>query len=97
MPSSSPPGERRVPHTEHCICRRCRSARRRQRTEDRRRPLERVWSDDVAEHIADLLERGWTQTEIAKAAGVSTGVVSKAKWPGLVLDVETAERIMAVR
>jgi hypothetical protein len=40
---------------------------------------------------------GWRQMEIAEAAGVSTGSVSTAKGRGVVINVETAQKILAVR
>ena len=39
---------------------------------------------------------GWRQTEIAAVAGVSTGAVSTAKEPGVVINVSTAQKILAV-
>jgi hypothetical protein len=51
----------------------------------------------VAQHIAALIAAGWSQRGIARAAGVSSGVVSKAKFPGQGLDVQIAEAILGVR
>jgi transposase-like protein len=97
MPSSWPSEEGRVPHGPTCICRRCQFARRRQHVEATRQRRESVASDEVALHVASLLAQGWTQREIARVAGLSTGAVYRAKWRGLSLDSRTAEKILAVR
>ena len=93
MPSSNPV-EGWVRHSETCICRSCRGVRRRREREAAQ--VVRVQASEVAAHIAALKEAGWTQSAIAKAAGLSVGVVSKAKFPDSVLDLATAEKILAV-
>jgi hypothetical protein len=59
--------------------------------------VERVFSDEAAEHIRVLLGHHWTQTQIAKAAGVAPSTVSQAKVRGTTINEETAERIMSVQ
>lgn len=56
-----------------------------------------MYADEAAEHIEKLVAQGWSQRAIAQAASVSTGVVSKAKQRGSVIDARTAEAILAVR
>jgi hypothetical protein len=58
--------------------------------------VERVHSDAASRHIKLLIRMGWTQTQIAAVAGVSTGAVSTAKQPGVVINLATAEKILAV-
>lgn len=94
MPSSDPYAEI-ARHGSTCICRRCRGLRQRQAW--RPNPVERVNSDETAEHIRKLVRMGWRQTEIARCAGVSTGAVSTAKDRGVVINASTAEKILAVR
>ena len=100
MPSSNADLAEWARHSETCICRACRNTRRRAER-DRERELRRrvhVGGDDVSAHINGLLAAGWTQTRIASAAGVSSGTISKLKrWPELLLDVRTAEKILALR
>jgi hypothetical protein len=94
MPSTDP-WPQLGKHSATCICRRCRNERR--RAAWRPAPAERVLSDEVSRHIKLLVRMGWTQTQIAKVAGVSTGAISTAKEPGVVINVETAEKILAVK
>jgi hypothetical protein len=82
-------------HGATCICRRCRNLRKRQAW--RPAPVEeRVYSDEASAHIRQLVRMGWKQTEIAAAAGVSTGAVSTAKERGVRILASTAEKILAV-
>ncbi len=94
MPSSDWPDEWR-PHGPNCFCRRCTWARKRAA----RRPAQPhvvVYADETAAHIRTLVAAGWSQRKIARAAGVSLGVVNKATKPERVIDVATAEKILAV-
>jgi transcriptional regulator with XRE-family HTH domain len=50
----------------------------------------------VSHHIKLLLRLHWTQAQIAAAAGVSDATISTAKVPGVVINVETAQKILAV-
>ena len=81
-------------HGPTCICRGCRTARKRNAW--RPAAKERVYSDESAAHIRKLVRLGWTQTQIAAVAGVSTGAVSTAKEPGVTINAETADKILAV-
>ena len=98
MPSADPYAA--LPrHGPTCICRRCRHARQRAEFEswrEYRGPVERVYSDEASAHIRKLIRMGWKQTEIAAVAGVSTGAVSTAKQPGVVINATTSEAILAV-
>ena len=69
MPSSDPWAV--LPrHSARCICRRCRDARRRAEFDSWReyREVERVFSDEAAAYIHQLVRLGWRQKEIAAAA-----------------------------
>lgn len=91
MPSSDPfAGHPRVRHTETCICHTCRGRRRREAREALREPRVLVYSDQAAEHIAALLSAGWTRSEIARAAGVSAPLITKAQKPGNFLNERSA-------
>jgi hypothetical protein len=100
MPSSNADLAEWPRHSAECICRSCRQARRRvqlERVRELRRP-EYVGADDVSAHIHALLAAGWSQTRIAREAGVATGTISKvARWPEVTVDVRTAAKILAVR
>jgi DNA-binding LacI/PurR family transcriptional regulator len=50
----------------------------------------------AADHIAELVGQGWRLAEIARAAGLSNGVVSKAARHGYQLDASTEEAILKV-
>jgi hypothetical protein len=91
MPSSDPVAGWK-PHGPNCFCSRCASRRRRREHQ----PVVRVEAADVSAHIAALKADGWTQQRIAEAAGLSAGVVSKARHPDSVLDQATAESILAL-
>jgi hypothetical protein len=98
MPSHDPLGtETWVRHTETCICHRCRGRRRREAREAQREPRVLVWSDPVAEHIEALLGEGWSRSEIARAAGVSGSLITKAQKAGNFLNERSAAAILAVR
>jgi hypothetical protein len=81
-------------HGPTCICRRCRNERK--RAAWRPAPAERCYSDAASQHIKLLVRMGWKQTQIAEAAGLSTGAISTAKEPGIVINVETERKILAV-
>ncbi len=82
-------------HGPHCLCKPCKNLRK--RAAWRPAPVERVYSDEASRHIKHLVRMGWRQTEFAEAAGVSTGSVSQAKVPGVVINAETELKILAVR
>jgi hypothetical protein len=93
MPSSDPYAA--IPrHGPTCICRRCRNGRR--RAQWRPAPVERVHSDAASRHIKLLIRMGWKQAQIAQAAGLSTGAISTAKEPGVVINAETERKVLAV-
>ena len=97
MPSRDHGGER-VRHSEACIGRACRAARRRVEREAARVPRLHVVADDAHAHITALVAEGWSQRRIAAAAGVSVGLVNKvARWPELAIDAETEAKLLAVR
>jgi hypothetical protein len=81
-------------HGANCICGRCRAARRKAERLAAWEPARAlVPSDAVAAHLAEL---GWTVRRVAEEAGLSVGVVSKARQPGRRLEEETARRLLAV-
>jgi hypothetical protein len=94
MSPSSDPFVGIARHGPTCICRSCRNLRK--RAAWRPAPAERCYSDAASRHIKLLIRMGWKQTQIAAVAGVSTGAVSTAKEPSVVINVETAEKILAV-
>ena len=59
--------------------------------------MERVFSDEAADHISQLTRLGWKQKEIAAAAGLAPSTVSTAKERGILINAETSERILAVQ
>lgn len=99
MPSSDPWAV--LPrHSARCICRRCRDARRRAEYDSWREyqpKLERVLSDEAAEHIAMLLRHHWKQIDIARVTGLSPATISQAKRRRVWISAETSERILAVQ
>jgi hypothetical protein len=86
-------------HPARCICRRCRDARRRAEFDSWReyREVERVFSDEAAAHIHQLVRLGWKQKEIAAAAGLAPSTVSTAKERGVLISATTADAILAVQ
>ena len=98
MPSSDVfAGERWPLHGGTCLCFRCKSYRRRLEQEALVEHRRLVDSDEVAEHIAQLLAGGWRRIEIARATGLSPALVTKASRPGTGLNASTAEKILALR
>jgi DNA-directed RNA polymerase specialized sigma24 family protein len=100
MPSANPWETLLQRHSETCICKSCRAARRRteyRRWAGHRPPLDTVPTDQCAAHIAQLRRMGWSQEQIARAAGVATGTVSQAKCRGVRILRSTAEAILALR
>ena len=98
MPSSDPWAV--LPrHSARCICRRCRDARRRAEFDSWREygEVERVFSDEAAAHIHQLVRLGWKQTEIARAAGLAPSTVSTAKERGVLIALTTHDAILAVQ
>ncbi len=83
-----------VPHTQTCICRRCHARRRKLEREALKVPQCRVWSDEVAAHIERLLGAGMRRVEIARAAGLSPAVITKASKCGNTIDGQTAQKIL---
>ena len=55
-----------------------------------------VSSDRTARHIDALVAGGMRRIEIAKAAGVSPALVTKASRPGGSLNAESEERLLGV-
>ena len=87
--------ELRAPgHDPRCSCRLCDERRRLQR--EARVPRERILSDQAADRIAELTDAGLSQNEIAKAAGLSSGVISKARHHGRWLEACTVDKILSV-
>jgi hypothetical protein len=83
-------------HGPTCICYTC---RRRRAKLAREALIERrilVASVEAAEHIDSLLAAGWKRIEIARAAGVSPALITKASRPGNGLNESTAAAILAV-
>ena len=58
---------------------------------------ERVYSDEAAAHIHELLRLGWRQTEIAAASGLATGTISSAKERNVLILASTADAILSVQ
>lgn len=96
MPSTDIWADDPWPHHRECLCFRCKSRRRGLEREALIEPRRLVESDDVAEHIAKLLEGGWKRIEIARAAGLSPALVTKASRPGNGLNESTAAKILAL-
>jgi hypothetical protein len=77
------PASERVPH---CECPRCDHALRLRRRNNKLRQLgrpPRVPTGPVAAHVRALIDRGWTQANIATAAGVAQPTISETvagKW-----------------
>jgi hypothetical protein len=87
---------RRPMHSERCMCARCRGRRHQLERDARVQPRVLVDSDTVAAHIERLLVSGWKRIEIARAAGLSPALVTKAARPGNGLNASSAEKILAL-
>jgi hypothetical protein len=55
-----------------------------------------VYSNEAAEHIAALLDAGWTRSEIARAASVSPALITKASKLDNSLNERSAAAILGV-
>jgi methylaspartate ammonia-lyase len=83
-------------HGPNCICRRCQGLRRRLAREALVEPRVLVYADETAAHIEALTSSGMRRIEIARRAGLSPAVITKASRATSTIDASTAERILAV-
>ena len=57
----------------------------------------RVTAGDAHAHVVMLISEGWSQRKIAEASGVAVGRVNAiARWPEIVLDARTEQKILSV-
>jgi hypothetical protein len=85
-----------VRHGPTCICFRCRGRRRRLARQALVESRVLVSSDRAAAHIEELLAAGLKRAEIARRAGVSAALVTKASRAGGSINAASEEKLLGV-
>jgi hypothetical protein len=84
-------------HRPGCVCGSCIARRRAEARLALVKPRVLVDSGATAEHIAQLRKSGRSLRSLARQSGLSPAVMVKAARLGEGLNLETAERILALR